>query len=177
MSEINVNLREGSFSINGSEEFIEKHMKDLFGFVEKNKDKAFASQTEKIEVPSEHSKDLQADSGKIDNTIQKYVDGGAIHIDSEGFVSILGKIPGNSKSEKMKNIAIIVSYVKKAPMVGKELKPLFEKHACLDASNFAATFKNEKRFFVKKGKGQNWTIELTQPGEEKAIELLEGMIA
>jgi hypothetical protein len=28
---------------------------------------------------------------------------------------------------------------------------------------------------IRKGNGQSWTLELTQPGEEAAIELLEGL--
>ncbi|MBR3206570.1 MAG: hypothetical protein IKF58_09195, partial [Bacillus sp. (in: Bacteria)] len=175
MSEINVNLREGSFSINGSEEFIEKHMNDVFGFVEKSIGSATPpiKTTKAIEVATETTKPNANPSTNTEDRLQKYIDGGALHIDSDGNVSILGKIPGNNKSDKTRNIAMIILYVKNCPIVGNDIKPICEKHKCLDKAHFANTFDREKKYIVRGGSGRNWTIELTQPGEEKAIELLE----
>ena len=90
-------------------------------------------------------------------------------------MSILKKIPGKSNAEKIKNIALIVSHVKKDKVVGSSLIPLCEKHNCYDSKNFATIFTNEKTNFIKKGKGQSWYIELTLPGEQAAVELLEEM--
>ena len=75
----------------------------------------------------------------------------------------------------MKNIALIALYIRKGKVPGKEIIPICEKHACYDSANFSSTFKNEKTNIIRKGTGQAWTIELTQPGEAAALALLEEM--
>ena len=92
-----------------------------------------------------------------------------------GDISILKKIPGNSKAEKMKNIALIALYVKQGKIEGRDLVPLFEKHACYDSSNCTKIFKSELTNMIYKPNGKKWTVELTQPGQEAAIALLEEM--
>ena len=182
---ISLNLYEGSISISGSEEFIEKNLKVVFDFVEKNiQTNSRATTTSDTLTVVNASKDIP-----ISNTVSsehlkvsaapsddKYIKAGVYHIDAEdGTISILKKVPGDSKSEKVKNIALIVLYIKKGKIPGKDIIPICEKHACYDSSNFSATFKNEKTNIIKKGTGQSWTIELTQPGEAAALELLEEM--
>ena len=51
-----------------------------------------------------------------------------------------------------------------------------KKQGCLDNSNFASIFARDFETFIKAGKGQKWTIELTIKGEEDAINLLESML-
>lgn len=178
---IEINLNDGSIMISGREEFVEKNMSVIFEFVEKNaclalKGKSSAkgeSERADSEQGHEHTKSGDLKPVKSDD---KYIQAGVYHIDSEdGTIAILKKIPGNSKSEKMKNIALIVLYIRKEKVLGKDLIPICEKHACYDSSNFSAAFKNEKTNIVRKGSGQSWTIELTQPGEVAAVELLEAM--
>ena len=51
-----------------------------------------------------------------------------------------------------------------------------EKLNCFDSSNFSSVFKNDKSGnFVRKGKGQSWTLSLTIPGKETAVQVLEEM--
>lgn len=182
---ISLNLYEGSISISGSEEFIEKNLKVVFDFVEKNiLTNSRATTTSDTLTVVNPSKDIPVtdtvspELPKVSATPSddKYIKAGVYHIDSEdGTISILKKVPGDSKSEKVKNIALIVLYIKKGKIPGKDIIPICEKHACYDSSNFSATFKNEKTNIIKKGTGQSWTIELTQPGETAALELLEEM--
>lgn len=182
---ISLNLYEGSISISGSEEFIEKNLKVVFDFVEKNiLTNSRATTTSDTLTVVNPLKDIPVtdtvspELPKVSATLSddKYIKAGVYHIDSEdGTISILKKVPGDSKSEKVKNIALIVLYIKKGKIPGKDIIPICEKHACYDSSNFSATFKNEKTNIIKKGTGQSWTIELTQPGETAALELLEEM--
>ena len=177
---VSINLHEGSIVITGSEDFIEKNMKVAFDFVEKNLSAAPKAIVTSAE-PTATSVLADTTSSETTNvtsasTNDKYINAGVYHIDSEdGSISILKKIPGANKAEKAKNIALIVLYIKKGKIPGKDIIPICEKHACFDSSNFSSTFKNEKTNIIRKGNGQSWTIELTQPGETAALALLEEM--
>lgn len=182
---VSINLHEGSIVISGSEDFIEKNMKAAFDFVEKNLSVAPTV----INAPAVPAVANPLTSFPIANTAMpepanvtsassddKYIKAGVYHIDADdGTISILKKVPGDNKAEKTKNIALIVLYIRKGKVPGKEIIPICEKHACYDSSNFSAIFKNEKTNIVRKGSGQSWTIELTQPGETAALTLLEEM--
>ena len=181
---VSINLHEGSIVISGSEDFIEKNMKAAFDFVEKNLSVSPAAIVAPTVVPATSSSASSPVSDAPSEPISvtpissddKYIKAGVYHIDADdGTISILKKVPGDNKSEKTKNIALIVLYIRKGKVPGKEIIPICEKHACYDASNFSATFKNEKTNIIKKGSGQSWTIELTQPGEAAALALLEEM--
>ena len=178
---VSINLTEGNIVISGSEEFVEKNMETIFSFVERaNKSvyapKKVAQQKEDCRVETTISEEAITTEKTTPITVDKYIKAGVYHIDREdGTISILKKIPGNSNAEKMKNIALIVLYIRKEKIAGKEIIPICEKHACYDSTNFSSTFKNEKTNIIRKGSGQAWTIELTQPGEVAALALLEEM--
>ena len=172
-----INLNEGNIDVSGSESFVERNMEKVFTFVrdsientnnmkEKNRNK----------VSEEKEIDTNIKENATSEVEDKYINAGVYHIDSEDeTISILKKIPGANKAEKAKNIALIVLYIRKGKIQGKELIPICEKHACYDSANFSTTFKNEKTNIIRKGTGQTWTLELTQPGEAAAQALLEDM--
>ncbi len=176
-SEIRVNLQEGSFSISGSESFIGANREIIMGYVKNN----FTRVINKSPIEAEKNNDIgTVSTNKATNneSIDKYIDAGLYHVDSEdGSISILKKIPGKSNSEKTKNIALIVSYIKKEKILGSSIIPICEKHGCFDSAHHATIFANEKELFVRKGSGKSWAIELTKPGEEAAIDLLEEMLS
>ncbi|WP_249028579.1 hypothetical protein [Tannockella kyphosi] len=178
---ITINLSQGSFSIQGSEIFVEKNMGDVFSFVEKNSSIVQLTQPHENQIKMNSDCENSAIEQKITpvlNMSDKYIEGGIYHIDSEdGSISILKKIPGNNDATKIKNIALIVLHIRKIKIEGKEIISLCEKHNCYDSSNFAAIFNKEKTNIIKKGQGRKWTIELTQPGEEAAVNLLEEMLS
>ncbi len=172
---ITVSLVDGSITITGSEDFIEKNKEDVFNFVERNiqnKNKHKMNKDEPIEISAD---DSTKGAPNID-VVDKYITNGVYHIDPDDkAISILKKVPGSNNAEKSKNIALIVLHIRKEKIMGKEIIPLCEKHNCYDASNFSSIFKNEKTNLIRKGTGQSWTIELTLPGEKAAIDLLEEM--
>lgn len=179
---ITVNLKEGSFSISGSELFVEKNKEIVFKFIENNKDTNIKKTSIGINTPSvlpiqkEETKQNNNPNPNI-NDIKKYIESGIYHIDdNDGKISILQKIPGSNKAEKIKNIALLVLYAKNENINGKELIPQCEKHSCYDSKNFATIFKKEKTNFIRKGNGSSWTLELTQPGKKAVVELLEEMV-
>ena len=181
---VSINLHDGSIVISGSEDFIEKTMKVAFDFVEKNLSLPATpsvlttlAATNQLEHNSkEDIVNLESNNTALVPSDDKYIKAGVYHIDADdGSISILKKVPGDNKAEKTKNIALIVLFIKKGKIQGNEIIPICEKHACYDSSNFSAVFKNEKTNIVRKGSGQSWTIELTQPGETAARALLEEM--
>lgn len=174
---ISINLNEGNINISGSEEFVEKNMETVFAFVKESiKNTSIPKKESKSKAPE--IKDVAVSPAEKDDIEieDKYIKAGVYHIDSEDeTISILKKIPGNSKAEKMKNIAMIVLYIRKGKIQGKEIVPICEKHNCYDGPHFAATFEAEKTNLIKRGNGKSWTLELTQPGEEAVVALLEEM--
>ncbi len=177
---VNINLNEGNIVISGSEDFVERNMEKVFSFVERANNVVCRhtdmNKTCVQEVKSvEKIENISFDTANTNNS-DKYIAAGVYHIDSEdGNISILKKIPGNSKAEKMKNVAMIVLYIRKGKIQGKEIIPICEKHSCYDRTHFASTFEAEKTNIIRRGSGKNWTIELTQPGEDAAVALLEEM--
>lgn len=168
---ITVNLKEGSFSISGNEEFVEKNKEELKEYILLNCKKTDLSVVEDKTLSSEKTKDCNED---------KYIKMGIYAVDKEdGTVTILKKIPGKNNSEKTKNIALVVLYAKGegGKIQGSEIRGLCEKQKCYDSKNFAAIFKRDINNFIMKGKGQSWTLELSIPGKDNAIALLESMIS
>nr|DAP30348.1 MAG TPA: hypothetical protein [Bacteriophage sp.] len=167
---IMVNLKERSFTISGSEEFVERNKQELKDFIMMN--------IEQEETIIANKSEQEEKKEYITEEQNRYIRNGIYAIDSEdGTVTILKKIPGKTNAEKTKNIALIVLFAKgeNEKIQGSEIRRLCEKQKCYDAKNFAATFKRDMSNFIMKGKGQSWTIELSIPGKDNAKELLESL--
>lgn len=165
---ISVNLKERSFTISGTEEFVERNKQELKEIIMKNIEQEETEMVNKNENKKEYLTKEQ----------DKYINNGIYAIDNEdGTVTILKKVPGKNNSEKTKNIALIVLFAKgeDTRIQGSEIRKLCEKQKCYDAKNFASTFKRDMSNFIMKGKGQSWTLELSIPGRDNAKELLESL--
>lgn len=165
---ISVNLKERSFTISGTEEFVERNKQELKEIIMKNIEQEETELVNKNEDKKEYLAKEQ----------DKYINNGIYAIDNEdGTVTILKRVPGKNNSEKTKNIALIVLFAKgeNTRIQGSEIRKLCEKQKCYDAKNFASTFKRDMSNFIMKGKGQSWTLELSIPGRDNAKELLESL--
>ena len=165
---ISVNLKERSFTISGTEEFVERNKQELKEIIMKNIEQ---EETEMVNKNVNKKEYLAKEQ-------DKYINNGIYAIDNEdGTVTILKKVPGKNNSEKTKNIALIVLFAKgeDTRIQGSEIRKLCEKQKCYDAKNFASTFKRDMSNFIMKGKGQSWTLELSIPGRDNAKELLESL--
>lgn len=181
MSELNtqvvVNLKDGSFSISGTEAFIERNIENLKNFIKENKVEiktplpAISNQCSYVDIAAELPKTYEQ------KKVNKYQENGIYYIDEEtGEIQILKTIPGKNKASKSRNVALILLYAKNDIISGSEIKKHCVEQACYDQSNFAAGFKKKDGCFVRQGNGQNWTLKLTIPGKEEAVTLLESMI-
>lgn len=128
---------------------------------------------------SDQNVNESSDFGKNSNTttsVDKYIRLGVFSINNENEVIFHKRIPGNTKADKTKNVALITLYAKNEKILGSEIKNACEKQKCLDSKNFAAIFKRDIENFIIGGTGQKWTLDLSIPGRENAEKLLESMI-
>lgn len=175
-TQVVVNLKEGTFSLSGTESFVEKHMQELKGLIEKG----FSN------IPNKPADTIQNNANAIVSTNvtqadqaigNKYIDNGIYYVDdTSGEIQILKTVPGKGKAGKAKNVALILLYAKNDVVNSSEIIKHCQEQACFDQGNFSATFKKKDGCFIRQGNGQNWTLKLTVPGREKAVELLESMI-
>lgn len=168
---IAINLSEKSFSINGSEAFIEKYLNELKTYI--NEDIKTLSKpiktTDIIKPPATQTTPVAK--------ANKYIENGIYYIDEQtGEIKILKPVPGTTKAAKAKNVAMILLYAKNDEMTGSEIIPHCEEQACYDMANFSAIFKKKDGCLIRKGSGANWSIKLTIPGRKAAEEILESMV-
>lgn len=172
--EITVNLKETSFSIKGTEDFVDRKAKEFIEIMkELDLNLSPAIENNGLE-PSVVERPI-ANLIEQENICQKYIDAGLISLDGDQ-VYILRQVPGKTNAVKMKNVALITLYALNKDIEAKSIIQNCVKLNCFDSSNFSSVFKNDKSGnFVRKGKGQSWTLSLTIPGKETAVQVLEEM--
>jgi len=173
-SQITVNLTELSFSITGSEAFIEKHIENLKTYI--NEKSAAPVKIAAVNSNSQIQTEEKKPAGSASN-VDKYIENGIYDVDEEtNEVSILKAVPGSNKAAKAKNVALILLYAKGTEIQGSEIIPHCVEQACYDMANFSAIFKKKDGNFIRKGNGSSWSLKLTIPGRQAAQKLLEEMI-
>lgn len=181
---VSINLAEGTISIIGSENFVEKNMEAVFSFVDKARNipsivnasqKDVLTSAAAAENPFDEEQEVVTSQTKDKDKYKKI---GIYSVDAEdGTIAIHRKIPGSNNAEKMKNVALIVLYERGEAIEGATLKTLCEKQGCWDRKNASSIFEREIKYFIKKKvSAQKWTIALTIDGAAAAMNLLEGMI-
>lgn len=170
ISSIKFNYNDGKFSINGNEDFINKNLNIILEFIKDNHLVKYQNNNNAI-------------SNKLNDTntnkdINKYIEAGIIHMDEKGNISILKQIPNKNNTDKVKNLVLIYLFLKKEKIFSNDnnLINLCQSNDCYNSKTFATILSKEKRNIVKNGKGKKWTIELTAPGRDAAIKLLDDMI-
>ncbi len=173
---VTVNLKEGSFSIAGTESFVQQNIENLKIFIKDNMNEI------KMNVPVITNQCSSANTVEIlpqnpEQNTDKYQEKGIYFIDKEtGEIQILKNIPGKNKANKSRNVALILLYAKNDVINGSDIKKHCVEQACYDQANFASWFKKKDGCFIRQGNGQSWTLRLTIPGKEEAVALLESMI-
>lgn len=176
-TQIIVNLKEGSFTITGSEVFVEKHIEKLKTYIESNiKSIPLVSSTPAIRTECESDSDTSKTVSETPAFINKFIDNAVYYIDENGEVNILKKVPGKNKASKSRNIALILLYAKNDIVNSSEIKKHCLNESCYDQSNFSAMFKKKDNSFIRKGNGRNWSLQITKPGKAEAESLLEDML-
>lgn len=177
---ITVNLRDGNFTISGTESFVEKYYNDLKEYVKENISSCksvISPQHNPQPLYSEIQSNSPVQSAKT--SYDKYIENGIYYIDdSTNQIKILKNVPGGNKATKAKNVAMILLYAKNGEMSNTEIIAECQEQACFDSANFSSVFKKKDGCFIRTGNGKSktWTLRLTTPGRKAAEELLESMV-
>lgn len=180
---LEVSISTGTIKLSGTEDFIKSYKNDLLNFLKENYVTGKVDDIKSIDGTKKASLDI--DMGDNDTNTPNELDiySPILQIDSENNIILLTDVPGRNKSEKAREIAKIVLYIrskiekKHVRISGSELIPLCKRHGCYDATNYSKAFENQKDFLkVGKEKSQNWTLELNFSGEQAAKKLLEDML-
>lgn len=179
-SKIVVNLEAGEFSVKGSEEFVEKMVKEIISLLKSPATRDLTKTSyKKVGHVTTKSDSNQLEKNKQDQTRYfKYVSGGVISVDErDRQVHILRKIPGKNNAQKARNIALIVAYCLNNYADKEQLINLCEKNKCMDAPNFKTWFKKDtSNFIIREESSAKWKIEITINGEKAAEKLLDKML-
>ncbi|KGG54587.1 hypothetical protein [Lactobacillus sp. wkB10] len=165
-SKIELDLSSGSFSISGTEAFINNHLEGIENFISKNK---HVSDSEKQNYDNHNF----TKKDKYESTIYKLNQ-------KNKSIEILKPIPGKNKSERMKNVTLITLYAKEhteniRSAERREIAKLCLKGGCLDSHNMKNVLKKYKKLFILKEDKSSWSVELTTDGEIAAKKLLKEM--
>ena len=161
---IRVSLSDGSFEIEGSEEFVSKQSdvyKDLI--------------TKALQNPSTFRKA----NGVIDTEDQKDKDYGNVFHRDGANVKVLADLPGKSQKGKTISAALIALFAMgdNAEVAFNAVRKICEDHSCLNKGNFATYLKDEKKLLLIGGSGKSLTVRLTQPGKAAANKLVAALAA
>ena len=179
-AKISISINEGKFEISGSENFVNKQIENFKSIIEKSlENPTIQNPTDTIkhvEIVSQSPISTNSTSNKLDD---KYSD--IFVIDGED-VKIICDIPGNNSAEKTLNAALIYALAKKESGTEEvnvgEIKHICQNHGFLDKKNFSTHIKKgDPKLYLDKGNGNSRVIKLVRPGEKKAQELIELILA
>lgn len=112
-----------------------------------------------------------------DNESSYFIERGIYALNEAGNVVITRTIPGESKNERMRKVALVALYAAGGKMLSTEISELCRQQGCLDKSNFAATFKDIETFMRDNlDNKRQYTVELTVRGKEEAKGFLEKLL-
>lgn len=178
-AKIRINLREGAFEVEGSEQFVKAQLKAYDKEIRESLANAPAAPPP---APAGGGNGDGGGSGRAGdigggNTAQAQLRELANVLEVVGDrVRILKRAPGSGKRPKMRNVSLL--YLLGAELGGRtemvptaELRQACEDNGCLDSTNFAAALRAEHGNIVV----EDNAARLTVPGREKAKELAESL--
>ena len=175
MNTVKLQVGQVSIEVSGDENFVKQQFESLS---EKYISLAHSSQTSEVHRVSNATDPADQPSILTKVGTNKYLEAGIYSVDADSkTVQIHSEIPGNSKLQKMKNIALIIAYAKneeEIPM--KDISAECKRQGCFDQGNFATSIKNDTRDFQIRGKGQGRTIKISVPGKKAAENILDKML-
>ena len=171
-SMIEISLTERKVVVRGSEKFVEKNIVDMIKYI-KDCDFGPKNSYQFPTVNAEQNESLAVTRTIRDINRDKYLNAGIYSIDN-GIVRLHKKIPGKTKTDKMRNIGVIAAYAKGDKIDSQDVNNLCKSQGCLDEGNFSSVFKKSiENIIINKTSEKKWEIELTINGKLLAETLLD----
>lgn len=169
-AKIRISISEGLIEIEGAESFVSSQTAILHPFIESIfKSRGLGSDQGR---PGGLPTDPPAPEGPEQNGSTKYQN---IIEESDGTIHILKAVPGSNNAQKMVNVAMLLalgySSIGTTSITSNTIRSACKTQACLDASNFASTIKEQNNLFIITGSGRSWNLKLTLPGKQQAEQL------
>ncbi|MCT6838724.1 MAG: hypothetical protein M3036_13850 [Bifidobacteriales bacterium] len=177
---IEINLSESSFSISGSEDFIDNNIKELKEYIKDN----YITNKKLSKVKNNENKTIEKDISKekheLENgaLINRGLEAGLFETSDDRMkVRILEKVPGKGVGARMINMIVIALYLKKDHILNKkEIINVCEEQQNYDKTHFSTIMKRNLKLFNLEGKGKNIQLKPTVNGTKLAKKLINEML-
>lgn len=189
-AKIQINLKDGAVSLEGSEEFVKTQIEWLKELVMETRIQDVIiervesdNSTHEIGTTTKHQVEEKnsADRYKVVFGVAKETVDLVIHTEESGKFSIISNKIKGTVTEKQVIYSLLYLLAKEFYGVNEasfeELRELCKNHGCLDSSNFSSNYNSRKELFIVEGKrrSSNKNIKLTAPGRNKAKELIASL--
>jgi len=188
-AKVQINFKDGTINLEGSEEFVKSQMEWLKELIVKTPIQQAVQVVEKVEI-DESTKEIETttnhqaeEKNSVDRYktvfgVEKEIVELVIHIGEDGKISIITKNIKGGNAEKQVSYSLL--YLLAKEFYGEdeasfeELRELCENNDCLDTKNFATCYSRHKELFIVNGqkRSRKKTVKLTAPGRSKARELI-----
>jgi hypothetical protein len=159
-----LSISEGRIEIEGSEDFVEKHL-EVF------KEHIAPAAANSVNKPT------PAGAGTGESTGLTGYDHLFAKVDDK--IQVLKTLPGANKKEKTQSAALLVAFAHRAvgvePVSFEAIRDACKADGSYDSSNFAGYIKDDTANFVVTGKAPSYSLTLTTPGKTKALALANSL--
>ncbi|WP_321991467.1 hypothetical protein [Marispirochaeta aestuarii] len=174
---LKVSLKDGSFEIGGSDEFISNNLEKVFSFLETSQNSTYYNDDEQ---QAENANQPGPEEAPITTPEKTKPYKKSLHFENNE-VKIIQKMPGSNKAQKSVNTALVYLWGMKHIGINEvpysEIRELCKNQGCLDSPNFSRHMNSARQEIIVSGRSgsPSKTCKLTIPGVEKAKEILESL--
>lgn len=174
-AKVHINLREGTFEVEGSEQFVKAQLKAYDQEIRQSLTQAPAGSPPPPPDRDGGDGGRGSDGGGDSTQAQLRELANVLEV-GQGGVRILKRVPGSGRRPKMRNVALL--YLLGEQLRGNsntvptsDIRQACSDQGCLDKSNFANALKAEHGNIVVEENGARLTV----PGREKALEIARSL--
>jgi hypothetical protein len=173
-----LSISEGRIEIEGSEDFVEKHLEVFKEHIEKSLQRMVdGAKAPAPAAANSVNKPTPAGAGTGESTGLTGYDHLFAKVDDK--IQVLKTLPGANKKEKTQSAALLVAFAHRAvgvePVSFEAIRDACKADGSYDSSNFAGYIKDDTANFVVTGKAPSYSLTLTTPGKTKALALANSL--
>lgn len=176
-AKISISIKEGKFEISGSEDFVNKQIENFEDLITETVENVEPKQPTGSPNLDSNSNGSSNSTTTNTSTLEEYP---YVYVEDGDSIKIVCDLPGNSKSEKTFNAAILYAYALKlkgqdeAPV--EDIRDIARNHGCYDGSNFSGYINSgDPQYYLDKDEGtrKSRVIKLNRPGIKEAEKLIQ----